>query len=123
MNNLNLTSMAIELLQIEQYFSNYLKEPRKNSVCDFELLTFVQTWGNTSGGFEGIGGSAMTEQRTYIFVPTTATESEECLVFFGGKFAYYAPLNETFKKDIQNQSVAGVSSKSKYRTTKNRDKK
>lgn len=92
-----------------------LKDPRKNCVNDFELYTFEQTWGNTSGGFEGIGGRAMTNQRTYVFVPLTATENEECLVFFGGRFAYHAPCNEIFMNDVRDQNIAGVSQKSKYR--------
>ena len=115
MNDFNLREMAIELLQIDRDFRFHLKDPRKNCVNNFELYTFEQTWGNTSGGFEGIGGSAMTNQRTYVFVPLTATEGEECLVFFGGRFAYYAPHNETFMSDIRNKNVAGVSKKSKYR--------
>jgi hypothetical protein len=69
--------------------------------------------GNTSGGFEGFGGSAMTNQRTYVFVPLTAND-EECLVFFGGKFAYHAPYNDVFMEDVTKQNVVGVREKSKY---------
>jgi len=114
-NELNLRDIAIELLQIDRNFYGYLKEPYKNRISDFELYMFEQTWGNTSGGFEGIGGSAMTNQRTYVFIPTTATEQEECLVFFGGRFAYHAPYSETFINDVRNHNVVGVSKKSKYR--------
>lgn len=115
MNELNLRDIAIELLIIDRNFHFYLKEPSKNRVSDFELWTFEQVWENTSGGFEGIGGSAMTSQRTYVFVPTTATENEECLIFFGGKFAYHAPYNETLRKDVINHNMAGISQKEKYR--------
>ena len=115
MNELSLRDIAIELLLIDRNFHDYLKEPYKNRVSDFELYTFEQTWGNTSGGFEGIGGSAMTNQRTYVFVPTTATEKEECLIFFGGRFAYHAPYNEVLKKDIAEHNMAGVNRKAKYR--------
>ena len=115
MNGLNLRDIAIELLQIDRNFYRYLKEPLKNSVRDFELWTFEQVWGNTSGGFEGIGGSAMTSQRTYVFVPTTATEKEECLIFFGERFAYNAPYNEKLRKDVIEHNMAGISQKSKYR--------
>jgi hypothetical protein len=114
-NELNLRGIAIELLIIDRDFHFYLKEPSKNRVSDFELYTFEQTWGNTSGGFEGIGGSAMTNQRTYVFVPTTATEKEECLIFFGARFAYHAPYNETLRKDLINHNMAGISQKAKYR--------
>jgi hypothetical protein len=114
MGELNLRDMALELLLIDRNFTCYLKDPYHTRMEDFEFFTFEQTWGNTSGGFEGIGGCAMTNQRTYVFVPVY-TEKEECLVFFGGRFAYHAPYCETFLEDVRNQRVAGVSKKSKYR--------
>lgn len=115
MGELNLRDMAIELLSIDRNFYNYVKEPYKTRISDFELYTFVQMWGNTSGGFEGIGGSAMTNQRTYVFVPVPNIGKENCLVFFGGRFAYCVPYSEKFMKDVINQDVAGVHEKWKYR--------
>lgn len=115
MNDLNLVDIAIELLQIDRNFHGHLKDPHNNRISDFELYTFEQTWGNTSGGFEGIGGSAMTNQRTYVFIPMTATEQEECLVFFGGRFAYHAPYSEIFINDVRNHNVVGMSKKAKYK--------
>lgn len=117
MNELNLRDIAIELLQIDRNFHGYLKDPYDNRISDFELYTFEQTWGSTTGGFEGIGGSAMTNQRTYVFIPLTTTEKEECLVFFGGRFAYHAPYCKPFIDDVMDQNVASVSRKSKYRIT------
>lgn len=115
MNSTNLRDVAMELLMIDRDFSRHLNNPRKNAVECFTLHTFEQIWGNTSGGFQGIGGSAMTTQRTYVFVPLSIVDDEECLVFFGGRFAYHAPYNDIFKEDIANQSVAGLSDCSKYR--------
>lgn len=112
MNELSLTRMAIELLQINENISCYVNNPRKIRVSDFELETFVQVWGNTSGGFEGIGGSAMTSQRTYVFIPFD--DEEKCLVFFGGRFAYHADYCEAFKEDLARQLLVGVSKKGKY---------
>lgn len=105
---MKLTKMAIELLQINEVFRYY-------SDCDEEkcsMYTFEQTWGNTSGGFEGIGGSAMTNQNTYVFIPE---EDLPCIVFFGGKFAYKIPYSSEFIEDVRKQRVAGMSSyKKKY---------
>ena len=115
MNSLNLRDMAIDLLTIDRDLHLHLNEPHFSTVNDFRLHTFIQMWGNTSGGFEGIGGSAMTNQRTYVLVPNSYVKEEECLVFFGSRFAYHAPANEVFLKDLAEQNMAGVSNKSKYR--------
>lgn len=112
MNELNLVQIAIELLQINENFIFYVSNKRKTRISDFELITFEQTWGSTSGGFEGIGGSAMTNQRTYIFIPFN--DDEKCLVFFGGRFAYKADYCETFKQDLIKQQLVGISKKGKY---------
>ena len=113
MNELNLVTMARELLQIQENMAYYVANPAKTRISDFELETFEQTWGNTSGGFEGIGGSAMTSQRTYVFIPLYSDE-EKCLVFFGGRFAYKADYCEAFKEDLSKRQLAGVSGKGKY---------
>ena len=115
MNSLNLRDMAIDLLIIDRDLHRYLNKPHIRKASDFELYTFVQTWANTSGGFEDWGGSAMTKQRTYVLVPNSYVKKEECLVFFGSRFAYHAPYNEVFLKDLAEQNMAGVSNKSKYR--------
>ena len=103
----------MELLKINEDFSFHLNNPRKASVRDFELLTFTQTWGNTSGGFERAGGCAMTSQRTYVFIPITAKD-ENCLVFFGGSFAYAVPYSNEFMNDVRNSNVAGCKSYGRY---------
>ena len=105
--------MAIELLQINEDFYNYLENPYESRLDDFVLETFTQMWGNTSGGFQGIGGSMMTEQRTYVFIPKK--ETEKCLVFFGSRLGYKVDKTERFIEDVKNRSVAGVvSSKKRY---------
>lgn len=110
---LDFVEMAKELLNIHQNIKIHLKNPYKTEVGDFELETFVQVWGNTSGGFEGIGGCAMTNQRTYVLIPIYE-DSEDCLVFFGGMFAYSVPYSPIFLEDVKNHQVAGKSQKGKY---------
>lgn len=77
------------------------------------METFAQTWGNTSGGFEGIGGSAITEQRTYVFIPISPTD-EYCQVYFGDRFAYSVPMSKKFLEDVKNRNVAGCKHKQIY---------
>lgn len=113
MNELNLVTMARELLSIHENISAYVKNPTKTRVSDFELETFVQMWGNTSGGFGGFGGSAMTSQRTYVFIPMY-DDGEKCLVFFGDRFAYKADYCEKFRDDLNKRQISGVAGSGKY---------
>lgn len=115
MNNFNLRDMAIEILRIDQQFYNNIIPLYQKGVrqCDYELKTFEQLWGNTSGGFEGVGGSAMTVQRTYVFIPKH-DKDDMCLVFFGGSFAYAVPYSDKFMEDVKNENVSGKSGYRKY---------
>lgn len=113
MGDLSLTQMALELLQINENFCCYVQEPIKTKVSDFELHTFMQVWGSTTGGFGGIGWQAMTTQRTYVFIPLTNAK-EKCLVFFGSKFAYAVPESREFYEDVKNEQVESVNRKGKY---------
>lgn len=110
---MKLINSARELLEIEETFKHYIKKPLKYREEDFALYMFEQYWGNTTGGLEGLGGSVITCQNTYVFIPRY--ESENCLVFFGDKFAYNIPYSEKFMMDVLDRNVAGaVSYKKKY---------
>jgi hypothetical protein len=115
-----LTEMARELLAIEAdlpYRLDYTENPRPY-IDDFELHTFTQLWGSTALGFGGIDGQAMTETRTYVFIPVSC--NQKCFVYFGGRFAYKADYCENLKEDIRKQNMASVSMAGKY---KNKDSK
>lgn len=77
-----------------------------NDEC-FTLYTLTQLWGSTTGGFDGIGGSAMTYQNTIVLVPRF---THDALVFFGGRFAYKTPVTELFMNDLAHGSIPGVGS-------------
>lgn len=113
MRDFSLTEMALDLLTINEEIHMHFKNPMTTRIKDFELYTFEQSWGNTSGGFEGIGGSAMTNQRTYVLIPTF-DENELCIVYFGRRYAYSTPYSKIFMEDVLNQKIAGLSTKSKY---------
>lgn len=118
MRNLDIRDMAIELLCIDREFYQHMdynlyKNGKKMN--DYDFYTFEQMWGNTSGGFEGVGGCAMTNQRTYVFIPKNPTDDKDfCFVYFGMRFAYAVPYSEKFEKDVHKQDVAGKSSYRKY---------
>lgn len=112
MNRLSLTNIAISLLQINEDISSHFKNPYNTKISDFIMYDFDQMWGNTSGGFEGIGGSAMTKQRTYVFIPQIA--NEDCIVYFGGRYAYSCPRTAIFLEDVEKREVKGCKSNSCY---------
>lgn len=109
-----LVGMAREILAIEAdlpYRLDYSEE--RPSIDDFELYTFNQTWGSTALGFGGIGGQAITQARTYVFVPTTC--NQKCFVYFAGRFAYKADWCDSLREDIYDHNMAPVYQAGKYR--------
>jgi len=112
MSEFSLSRTAMELLQINEEFMFHVDDRHIVKISDFELYDFEQLWSNTSGGFEGMGGSAMTTQRTYVLYPISC--DEDAHIYFGGVFAYKAPISAIFDEDIRNRNIAGKSSYSKY---------
>lgn len=108
-----LTNMARELLMIDEdipYRLSYHEDGRRVSLEHYEMHTFTQMWGSTAGGFNdgyGLSGCAMTRQRTYVFTPKS-TVVKDCLVYFGGRFAYKVPYSKTFADDVLKKCVAGM---------------
>ena len=74
--------------------------------------------GDTTLGFGGIGGQAMTSARTYVFVPVSC--EEECFIYFAGIFAYSVPYSKTFMEDVKNGRVAAKYEEGKYRKKENK---
>jgi hypothetical protein len=79
---------------------------------NYTIKIFEQTWCNTSGAFESIGGSAMTKQYTICFINTVY---KIAIVYFNDNFGYKVNTNDKFMADLNNENLAGVkSSKSRY---------
>ena len=81
--------------------------------ADGQLYDFDQTWASTALGFGGCGGSALTTERTYVFIPNTL--EDEAFVFFGETYAYTATTNERFWEDVKNHDMASVSGSVRYK--------
>lgn len=102
---LNLEQVSREILEVKNYIDNEFK-----TNYDLEFQMFSQWWGNTSCGFEGWGGCALTKEMTYI-----VHNSQIAYVFFGGKFAYKVKINEEFLDDLKNRNIKGkMSYKNRY---------
>ena len=111
-----LIKIARELLLIEEdlpHRLDYTTAKHKVTADDFELFTFEQLWGSGTLGFGGAGGSVITSANTYVLVPATC--DQQCIVYFGGRFAYKADYCEEFKKDLLAQNMASVANANKYK--------
>ena len=109
-----LTRMAREVLAIEDdlpYRLNYSKGDNP-TIDDFDIYVFEQVWGDTSLGFGGVGGQAMTAATTYVFVPMI---EQKCFVYFAGRFAYAVPYSDKFMEDVKGRKMAAVYEKGKYK--------
>lgn len=110
-----ITRIAKQLLDIEdniQFRFNYNTKD-KPYIDGFDMITFEQTWPDTTCGFGGIGGQAFTSENVYIFIPVQCAD-QRCIVYIGSRFAYYADWVESFKEDIRKQRIASVNGSSKY---------
>lgn len=61
--------------------------------CEVDLHLISQMWGNTSGGWQGIGGSAMTNAYTTILENKWFNLS---FVYYSGKLAYICEMDEKY---------------------------
>lgn len=100
---------------IQERFYNAIKDKENFNIKyypDFEMYMFPQTWGDTSLGFGGIGGQAITSAYTTVVIDNT---SGWCGVFFDEGLAYtiHNP-NENFFEDLKKWSMKSVSKKGYY---------
>lgn len=111
----NLLDIVVDILRIKDDLIKRAGREGK-SYEDFDVMTFFQIWPNTAGGFGGVGGSALTRQRTYVLLPKNAqvTKAGKCHVYFDGKYAYSVQYSETFMKDVVDQSIESKNAIKKY---------
>ena len=97
-------------LNIYERFAQLINNPNES----FEMTSFNQIWCNTSGGHEGIRGSAMTSQLTVVL-----WNEKRAFIFFDGNYGYKIKFSlankELFFKDLHNKNIAGtISQKKRY---------
>lgn len=102
---MRLLKMVRELITITEY----LRDKYGIYYAEGDLYDFDQTWASTALGFGGIGGSALTRARTYVFIYDGIA-----YVFFGDQFAYSTTMNERFWEDIKNRNMASVMESGRY---------
>lgn len=77
--------------------STYFTESEYKHWKEIDLHVVPQTWGNTSGGWEGIGGSAMT--KTYTVIIENGWFGFAC-IYYNGQLAYICEIDEKYREVI-----------------------
>lgn len=90
---LQLTSLQGDPEGYEKRKEYYDKHFRTWEKVDSHVV--LQTWSNTSGGWEGIGGSTITTNPTVVFQHNF---SKSLFVYYSGKLAYVTEYTERFKE-------------------------
>ena len=113
MSRVSILGMAIDLINIHQDIWHRL---RGYDTGDFWIYDFDQTWGSPALGFGGCGGSAMTTARTYILI--AKNDLKHAYVYFSGRYAYTAFVNDAFCEDMDKYQMASVQvAASRYKAT------
>lgn len=100
---------------------NTKNDPFARRPLQYEVIVimFPQTWGDTSLGYGGVGGQALTEAYTVIIF----FENHYCIYFgSGGKLAYKVDINNisakqytNFFTDIKNHNMCSKLEMGKYK--------
>jgi hypothetical protein len=77
----------------------YMDEQSYSYWNNIDFNVVEQTWSNTSGGWQGIGGEAMTSAYT-IIIENKSTEA--VFVYYGSKLAYVAYMTEELNRFREN---------------------
>lgn len=87
--------------KLNEIWDDVISKLQYHNWCDCELRVFSQTWGNTSCGWEGIGGAAMSTSKTLVIENKWTNIS---FVFYDGVLAYIAMMDEKWDKYRHNPS-------------------
>jgi hypothetical protein len=69
---------------------------------DINVSIVNQMWGNTSGGWEGMGGSAMT--KSYTVIIENRNYGMAC-IYYGGKLAYICETDDKYDAFRENSFI------------------
>ncbi|HCL4480195.1 TPA: hypothetical protein N2D99_002283 [Clostridium botulinum] len=73
----------------------------------YQIEMFLQSWSNSTGGYEEVGEDIVTEQMTYVVYNI---EFGNAYIFFDGNFAYKTEINDKFLEDLKSKSIVGIKS-------------
>ncbi len=104
----------LELLEYRAKLCLMTLDDDKYKLTNTELTAdvFLQTWGSTALGFDGIGGQMMTSAYTTVFQDEILNVA---VVFFDYNLAYIIEnVNDKFIEDLKNRNMCRVSESNKY---------
>lgn len=87
---------------IKSQYADIFKKIRYDDWICFDFHNINQTWGNTSRGWQTIGGSAMSSGFTVII---EHKQSNSAWIFYNGKLAYICVMDENYQKYQSNLSA------------------
>mgnify|MGYP007019859509 CR=1 FL=1 len=83
----------------------YSHSKGRTSFEDFEVKVWKQTWGDTSCGFGGIAGQAVTDAYTVVVIDKYF---QECVVFHNMRYAYKTEITDVIAEGIARQQLMGA---------------
>ena len=94
-----LKSLSLSTINVDDKMSTFPDLEVEN------VWVFTQMWGNTSLGFGGVGGDAMTSAWTHVVL----TNDGIYHIFFNGRYAYSVENpTERFKSDLENRTMLSI---------------
>lgn len=105
-------SITEDLEGIKRCIEDLLQRVKESDIGDF--WSWPQVWGDTSCGFGGIAGQAITSAQTLVFEVMGKDYNPSFYVYHAYRYAYHVtnPSLE-FKEDMQANSLAGAGEFSK----------
>ena len=80
---------------IKPEYAEIFKKIRYDDWLSYNFHNINQIWGNTSRGWQTIGGSAMSSGFTVII---EHNQSNSAWIFYNGKLAYICEMDEKYEK-------------------------
>ena len=84
--------------------NTWLNETEFRQWCEVDVHLVSQMWGNTSAGWQTIGGSAMTN--AYTLILENKWYNFAC-IYYSGKLAYICEMDERYN-DIKSKGYRGL---------------
>jgi hypothetical protein len=114
MRNCDIFGLSEELARIKVNLEYMLgKKDLDVPIYNLQVFSvFPQTWSDTSCGFGGMAGQAISNAFTVVL---EHEEKGDFYIFINGQFAYKQNRsNKKFVKDLIDRNVAGKTGKGKY---------
>lgn len=80
-------------VKLRSFYDERLRDTKFDEWCDVDARFLKQTWGNTSRGWQGIGGAAISSGYTVVIENHWL---HICFVYYSGELAYICEMDEKY---------------------------